>query len=193
MLENKGTTPVFSLKRDESWRHRSDEDKKGRQIYDPPKIALMSPCGVWKSSIYILMPENKAAIKLKLLAKAHCGCAVHRGKNSTRTIIRSEFHRRQLGEGVEDFVLNCFHCIIARSWERIPCPLARALHGQLLNEVIHMYFLYIGPVRDSVWKYVLILEDYLTSYSWLPPHSSLDSEAAVESPAKWIAAFGSMI
>lgn len=84
------------------------------------------------------------------------------------------------------------HCIITRNGERIPRPLATELHGQKTNEVIHMDYLYMGLAEKTKLKYVLVLKNDLTSYSWMMPFENLDGEAVVLALSKWITAFGRM-
>lgn len=60
----------------------------------------------------------------------------------------------------------------------MPRPLSIALHGEKSSEVIHADFLYMGTVERSELKYVLVIRDDLSSYTWLWPCSSADSEAA---------------
>lgn len=127
----------------------------------------MSPCDLREKSSCIWISKKEEALKLKTLLKAHCVSARHRSKDTTKNMVRSEFHWSQLEKGVEEFVQNCLHCIIATSEERIPRPLATALYGQHPTEVIHLDFLYMRPAIDSNLKYVFILKDALTFCSWL--------------------------
>lgn len=123
---------------------------------------------------------------------AHCRIGGHRGIDVTENKVKAEFIWHDLKKDVREFVQKCLHCIITRNGERIPKPLATVLDSQWPNEVIHMDFLYMGPTEKTNLKYVLLLKDDLTSYSWLMPFQNQDSEAAVSALSKWIAAFGKM-
>lgn len=68
------------------------EIRSAQQKYDPPMKALMSPCGLRKKSSCFWIPEKEDALKLKILVKAHCGSVGHRGKGTTKNIVRSDFH-----------------------------------------------------------------------------------------------------
>lgn len=97
-----------------------------------------------------------------------------------------------LTKEVKEFTQGCINCIIYRAGERIPRPLATSLHGQKPNEVVHMDFLYMGIAEKRDVRYVLVLNDDVSSYTWLFASSSPDAETAAGALAKWIAAFGSM-
>lgn len=95
-------------------------------------------------------------------------------------------------QDVKEFLQACIHCIISKNSDRIPRPLATALHGEKTNEVVHAVFLYMGPSNCDDLAYVLLIKDDLSSYTWLCPCPSADSEAATKAIAIWIACSGSM-
>ena len=76
------------------------------------------------------------------------------------------------------------------SGEVIPRPLATALHGERPNEVLHMDFLYVGPVIDGK-KYLLILRDDHSSYVRLWAATAATAEEAAIALIDWVGAFGS--
>lgn len=110
----------------------------------------------------------------------------------TETIVRAEFIWGDLRKDVREFVQHCLHCIVTKTGDLLPRPLATALHGQKPNEVGHMDFLYMVLAKDTEMRYVLVLKDDLTSYSRLLPHNSPGSGTAIASLGRWIAVFGSM-
>lgn len=83
------------------------------------------------------------------------------------------------------------YCIVTRLGDMIPRPLGQALHGDRPNEVIHIDFLYMGPGTDGK-RYILIIREYLSTYSCLWLTDEATGEAAAE--ALWVLrrVFGSM-
>lgn len=71
--------------------------------------------------------------------------------------------KRILGE----FTQPCIHCIFSRSGELIPRPLSSALHDTNHNEVVHTDFLYMEPADRDEFKYILVITDDISVYSWL--------------------------
>lgn len=95
-------------------------------------------------------------------------------------------------EDVQKFNEACIHCIASRNGEIIPRPLSTALYGHRPNEVFHTYFLYMGPAEKSDLKYILVIKDDISSYTWIHPCTSSDSDAAESALSTWIACFGEM-
>ena len=79
---------------------------------------------------------------------------------------------------------------MTRSGELIPRPLATAQHGERPNEVLHMYFLYMGPGIDGK-KYRLILRDDHSSHVRLWASTAATAEEAAIALIDWVGAFGS--
>lgn len=50
----------------------------------------------------------------------------------------------------------------------------------------------MGPSDNNNLTYILLIKDDLSSYTWLHPCASADSEAATNAIAKWISCFGCM-
>lgn len=91
---------------------------------------------------------------------------------------------------VRELTQSCIHCIVSRNGERIARPLATAIHGDQPSEVVHADILYMGPAEGSQLKYLLLIKDDLSSYTWLHPSENADSDAATSALFKWIACFG---
>ena len=113
----------------------------------------------------------------------------HRGAEATEIIIRGHFTWQTLTQDCKDFVDCCIHCIVSRTGQKIPRPLATTLHGSRPNEVVHSDYLYLGPSRDGL-LYVLILKDYFSGYVW--QYEAGDVDSAVEAIIEWIASLGVM-
>ena len=104
---------------------------------------------LWKMNDHVWIPSADKDLQLKLMVVSHCGIMGHRGADATRSVLRETFLWNELDKDVEVFVGQCFHCILTRSGELIPRPLATALHGERPNEVLRMEFLYMGPGIDG--------------------------------------------
>ena len=128
-------------------------------------------------------------LQLKLIVVSHCGSVGHRGIDGTKIILKEQFYWRTLENDVRELVKGCLHCIISRTGEIIPRPLAHALHGANPNEVVDLDLLYMGISSDGK-TFVLIVRDDLSSYTWLFPAEGATSEAAAEALTTWIASFG---
>lgn len=148
--------------------------------------------GVQRIKGKVIVPKNATDLKLQILTAAHCGSSGHRGAGATANKVGAEFHWDSMTTDVKEFTQACLHCIVSRNGERIPRPLATALHGKTPNEVVHMDFLYMGVAAEQDFKYLLVLKDDLSSYTWLLPSHAPDAESAANALEKWIAAFGSM-
>lgn len=168
------------------------ESIREAQAMTDTHLGQMDDDGMRRSEGKIVIPREATQLKLSILVAAHCGSSGHRGAGATERKVRAEFSWPKLTQDVKEFVQGCIHCIISRSGERVPRPLASALHAQKPNEVVHMDFLYMGPSTKDELKYILILKDDLTSFTWLFASSSPDAETATNAIARWISTFGSM-
>lgn len=79
------------------------------------------------------------------------------------------------------------HRILSTTEKRIPTPLSIALYGTKPNEAVHADFLYMEVAGDCYWKYVLLLMDDISLYSWLFPCASADSDATTNAVPESIA------
>lgn len=70
--------------------------------------------------------------------------------------------------------------------KRVPHPFSMALHEQVPNEVRHISFQYTGNTDNIDMRFVLVIKDALSSYIWVHPYASPDSESATASFSKWI-------
>ena len=103
--------------------------------------------------------------------------------------MREDFFWESLKKDVAQFVNSCIHCLATRARERIPRPLATALHAERPNEVLHMDYLFMGA-SSTEQKYVLLIRDDLSGYVWLWPTTDATSDAAAEALSMWIGVFG---
>ncbi len=137
------------------------------------------------------IPNEAEQLQLRLLVAAHCGTAGHRGAKSTAHALRERFTWSTLDADAAALVANCIHCIMAKTGQKIPRPLSATLHATLPNQVIHFDFLYMGPGTDKA-KYILVVKDDLSSYTWLHVAAHADAETCAAALARWIRTFGAM-
>lgn len=135
------------------------------------------------------IPEDDHMLKLRLLIAAHCGHAGHRAKTITTSAVAKEFHWETLEADVASFCQSCLHCLCTDSRVRVPRPLGSAIHAEKPNQVIHFDYCYIGKSAHGT-KYVLIIKDDLSSYTWLYACESADAESTADALIDWFAAFG---
>lgn len=93
--------------------------------------------------------EGSVELKVKILVQANCEASEHREMAATETRVREWFWWLILKEEVRAFAQWCIHCMISQIGERIPCPLATALHCLRPNEVVHADFLFMGESTEK--------------------------------------------
>ena len=147
--------------------------------------------GLWKHKGRIWIPGDDIELQLKVLVGSHCGTIGHRGMDATRSILQEGYWWKNMSKDSDALVRGCLHCIMTRSGDLVPRPLAHALHGEHPNEVVHADFLYMGTGVDQK-RYILILKDDLSGYVWLWPTEEATGHAAAEAFAVWVGCFGSM-
>lgn len=148
--------------------------------------------GVFKLNGRIWIPEEKYDLKLKIMVASHCGQMGHRGRDATESALRENFVWTGMTDDMQEFIKNCIHCITTRTGEIVPRPLGTQIHGEKPNEVLHADFLYMG-ISSYEFKYVLILRDDLSSYTWIWPSKAACADEAATALAKWISCFGTPV
>lgn len=163
-----------------------------QQQQEIPKNLRRDNEGIYRKGQQIWIPEEASDLKLRITIDAHCGERGHRAYDATLETITQSYWWADFKADVRKFTQSCIHCIVSRTGERIPRPLASALHGEKLNEVVHADFLYMGPAAGSDLKYILVIKDDVSSYTWLHACSNADSDAATNALSRWFACFGCM-
>ena len=130
-------------------------------------------------------------LHLKVLVGSHCGTIGHCGMDATRSIQKEGYWWKNTSKDSDALVRGCLHCIMTRSGDLVPRPLAHALHGEHPNEVVHADFLYMGKGVDQK-RHILILKDDQSGYVCLWPTEEATGHAAAEAFAVWVGCFGSM-
>ena len=146
-------------------------------------------CIVIRGKIWV--PDEADDLQWRLLITSHCGHAGHRGTESTLAVLSEEFIWSSMDEDTSSFVANCIHCVMSKAGLKIPRPLSLTLHASKPNEVVHFDFLYLGQSTEGL-RYVLVIKDDLSSYVWLIPCASANSETAARELSRWIHTFTAM-
>lgn len=97
-----------------------------------------------------------------------------------KTILKDLFYWKTMERDVEQLVKGCLHCIISRSGEINPRSLSHALHAERPNDILHLYYLYMGLSMNNL-NYLLLIKDDLSSDAWFFPTDTATGEAAAES------------
>ena len=145
--------------------------------------------GVWRTRDgQVWIPRAADTLKVRLLVIAHCGNAGHRGRKATSTMLKAHFWWVGLEDDVREFCAQCLLCLCVHGGSRVPRPLGAAIHGRQPGEVIHFDYLYLFPAEDGK-KYVMVVRDDLSSYTWLAPAESPTATHAAQTLARWFSTF----
>ena len=85
---------------------------------------------LWKQDGQIWISCDDAELKLNLIVISHCRSVGNRGADATKTILKEIYAWKYMDDDVDKFVQSCFHCILSRTGEIIPRPLASAVNGE---------------------------------------------------------------
>ena len=107
-------------------------------------------------------------MQLRICIVGHCGRGGHCGADKTFEIIHRHFYWKNMKSDIAVFCNTCLHCLATVGVNRVPRPLAHALHSDKPNELIHFDFLYLGEC-DAATPYCLIVRDDATSFVCLNP------------------------
>lgn len=177
---------------DFSWPYE-DDVRAAQEKYkcSKPSYMELDPAGFILHKDRLWIPDEAEDLQLRIIVSAHCGNAGHRGIITTSHTIRDKCFWSTIDEDVAAFIHNCIHCIMAKTGKRIPRPLSTTLHATFPNQVVHFDYLYLGPSSGEE-KYALGIKCDLSSYLWLLPYCSANSENSADGIAKWIRSFGAM-
>lgn len=139
----------------------------------------------------IWIPQQDVELQMKLLVISHCGYNGHRGTESTLSILSEKYWWDTMQNDCKVFVMSCIHCIMSTTGHRIPRPLGHNEIASRPNHVLHFDYLYMGRGIAGN-RYVLILRDGFSSYTWLCMAKTADAETVAENIAKWIETFSTM-
>lgn len=114
---------------------------------------------------------------MRLCIIAHTCTAGHRSTTVINNAISREFYWTTLFEDVDIFFSSCIHCLSTKEEGKVPRPYGPALVGTKPNELVHFDYIELGQSSTDE-KYVLMVHDDHSCYSWFYPTSSTDSETA---------------
>ena len=136
----------------------------------------------------IWIPDDDDDLQLRICIIGHTGPAGHRGIDTTRTNISSIFTWKTLQDDVKTFVNSCIHCLSTTKGIREPRPFGPALHGTAPNDLIQFDYIEMGPSTTGM-KYILMMRDDFSSYSWFLPFGNANSENAADALLEWATTF----
>lgn len=90
---------------------------------------------------------------------AHTGAGGDRQWRTTKSVVAAHFSWEDIDKDKESFVRSCFHCVATEPEIIVTRSLGHALHADLLNAMLNLYFCYI-KAGEADFTYVLILKDY---------------------------------
>lgn len=133
----------------------------------PPVGVEKDEIGLFKKDQRTWIPDDAKTLKLRITVEAHRGERGHQAYDANLETVTQSYWWTNVKKDIREFTQSFIHCIVSRTGERTARPLASALHGSKPNKVVHVDFLYMGSAADCELKYVLVIEDDLSSYTWL--------------------------
>ena len=153
----------------------------------PPSVFVQSDILYTHPSI-VWIPPDSSDLQLRICIVAHTSAAGHRGKESTLHHIQQFFFWETLKIDVHRFVNACLHCVSTLRGGREPRPYGPALHGLAPNDLLQFDFLEMCDSATGM-KYILMVRDDFSGYSWLVPFANADSENAADGLLEWSSTF----
>ncbi len=83
------------------------------------------------------------------------------------------------------FIRQSLLCVVAKAGWRIPRSSSTGFHGNRPNDVIHFDYIFMGLGLEDT-KYVLVIKNDVSSYTWLYSSSTADAEHTVSELTRWI-------
>lgn len=156
--------------------------------HEAPRKATIGDAGLLSIKGAAWVPNDCVDLKLRLLTIAHAGQSGHRGADSTYHALRERFIWTDMREDTRSFVSSCLLCVLSKSGDKVPRPLASTTHSTKPNEVIQFDYLFLGESEDDN-KYVLVVKDDLSSYCWLDATPAANAEHTADVLARWMRTF----
>eukprot|EP00918_Siedleckia_nematoides_P063626 GHVU01138476.1.p1 GENE.GHVU01138476.1~~GHVU01138476.1.p1 ORF type:complete len:634 (-),score=41.93 GHVU01138476.1:43-1881(-) len=163
-------------------------------LADKPNSLILDSEGVWRLAIKddepldtkgpIWLPSQAEEIILRVLVIAHAYDGLHCSQDVTIQLVRKHFSWKGMQIDIRRFVRECLHCLRGSTNSMIPRPLGETLTAQWPNEVLHIDFLQLDVAVDG-WKYLLIMKDDFSSFSWIRPSTTVDAETASRYLRDW--------
>lgn len=137
----------------------------------------------------IWVPDDDSDLQLRLAVIAHTGAAGHRGRQATEKALAARFSWTTLSTDIRLFVRSCIHCLSTTGGETVPRPYGPAVHGTTPNALLQFDYIEMG-LGSTGDKYILMLRDDHSGYSWFYPSETTSAETAAHALLDWCAAFG---
>lgn len=129
----------------------------------------------------VFVPDGPHGLRLRLCVLAHQALGGHRGQQATIAAVSSRFWWPTLRPDIRLFCKACLHCVVTRGGNRVPRPLANALHAAAPRDILHFDFLFVArrsaAAPPSSPQYLLILRDDFSSYTEAVPCAAATAEA----------------
>jgi hypothetical protein len=142
----------------------------------------------------VIIPEEAESLRLRLCIIAHAGGnSGHLGYQATTQKLTQFFYWKNCTEDVKAVCSSCLHCLPMRGGVRIPRPLGTQVHGMRPNEVIHMDWIYIWPMKKNgnhEYQWNLIIRDDLSGMIKMTPAKQPDTSVTVDALMEWRSQFG---
>lgn len=134
------------------------------------------------------IPEDDTDLQLRLDIIAQDGTAGHRDRVATTKTLSSNYSRSSLSSDVTLFVTSCIRCLSTMRGDTVPRPFGPSRHGTTTNALLQFGYTEMcnSPTGE---KYILMLHDYRSGYSWLYPTDTTSADTAASALIEWCAAF----
>lgn len=111
--------------------------EKAKDKSSAPNTANYNNDGPLKMKEAVLIPQELTDLKLHLITSAHGGMSVHRLSYYNCNALCERFTLSDLRDDVRTFLSACLLCVLLKSGNNIPLPLATTLQEKYPNEIIH--------------------------------------------------------
>lgn len=152
------------------------EDMRHEQKrHQPPLETMRDGEGICWEQQRIWISIEADSLKLRIPVEIYFGERGHRSFETILDIVNRVDQLPEMHQEIKAFTQACIHFIISQNGEHILRPFSTAGRGEKLNEVVHAYFLHMGLVEEHDLKYVLLIKDFVSSYTWLFPCASAEN------------------
>jgi len=142
----------------------------------------------------VIIPEEAEDLRRRLCIIAHAGGnSGHLGYQATAQKLAQFFYWKNSVEDAKAVCSSCLHCLPTRGGARVPRPLGTQVHGSRPNEVVHMDWIYIWPMKKNgihEYQWNLIIRDDLSGMIKMTPAKQPETSVTVEALMEWRAQFG---
>lgn len=130
--------------------------------------------------------DNDMQLRLCMIANT-CAAGGRRTKDS-KAALAPKFFCDSLPREARLLCSACIHCLSTMGAERVPRSFGPSLHGTKANDLVQFDYQEMGPInmRD---KYIVMIRDDHSEYSWFYPSPSTAAEHAAHAPVDWCSAF----